>query len=94
MTAYAYIHTYRTQEGFLLLYCSTGDQRRHQGIKSHLFRATHTQIFGTREGKRTAEEEAEELNVKKARVDGDEDVMMASVTEPSTSKCTSLSVDP
>ncbi|KAF8480122.1 S-adenosyl-L-methionine-dependent methyltransferase [Russula ochroleuca] len=40
-----------------------------------------------REGKRTAEEEPEEPDVKKARVDEDEDVMMASVTEPSTSKC-------
>jgi hypothetical protein len=56
-------------------------------MKSHLFRDTHANFFGTREGKRTAEEEAEEFNVKKARVDGDEDVMMASVTEPSASKC-------
>lgn len=45
-------------------------------------------ILGTREGKRTADEEAEEPNVKKARLNGDEDVVME-VTELSTSKCTS-----
>ena len=45
-------------------------------------------IFSIREGKRTAEEEAEEPNIKKARLDGDEDMM--SVTELSTSECTSL----
>jgi hypothetical protein len=44
--------------------------------------------LGTREGKRTAEEEAEEPNVKKARLDDDED--MISATELSTSECTSL----
>jgi multisite-specific tRNA:(cytosine-C5)-methyltransferase len=46
-------------------------------------------IFGTREGKRAVEEEVEEPNVKKARLDGDEDVMMPPVTEHSTSKCNS-----
>ena len=44
--------------------------------------------FGSREGKRTVEEEAEEPNVKKARLDGDDDVV-ASVTELPTSKCSS-----
>ena len=50
----------------------------------------HTSNFSTREGKRTAEEEAEEPNVKKARLDGDGDVDMVSATEPSTNECTSL----
>ena len=45
-------------------------------------------FFGTREGKRTAEEETEEPNVKKARLNADEDVVME-VAELSTSKCTS-----
>lgn len=47
-------------------------------------------IFSTREGKRTAEEEAVEPNVKKARLGGDVD--MVSATELSTSECTSLLV--
>lgn len=46
-------------------------------------------IFGTREGKRAVEEAAEEPNVKKVRLDSGEGVVMAPVTEPSTSKCNS-----
>lgn len=69
-------------------YCSTGDQQRCQSIKVASPSVSTCLIFSTREGKRTAEEEAEEPNVKKARLDGDEDMMSA--TEPSTSECTSL----
>jgi hypothetical protein len=71
-----------------LPYCSTGHQLRCQSIRVASPSVSTCLIFSTREGKRTAEEEAEEPNVKKARLDGDVDMMSA--TEPSTNKCTSL----
>lgn len=72
---------------FSLPYCNTSDQRRCQSIKV-ASPVSVCLIFSTREGKRTAEEVTEEPNVKKARLDGDED--MISATELSTNQCTSL----
>lgn len=69
-------------------YCNTGDQQRCQSIEVASPSGSTCLTFSTREGKRTAEEEAEEPNVKKARLDGDGD--MVSATELSTNECTSL----
>ena len=73
-------------------YCSTSTchQHRCQSIKVVSPSGSAYLISSTREGKRTADEEAEEPSVKKARIGGDGDEDMMSATELSTSECTSL----
>jgi multisite-specific tRNA:(cytosine-C5)-methyltransferase len=53
---------------------------------SRLFQPASSHFFGTREGKRIAEEVSETPDTKKARRDSDEDTLMASAFEFPTPK--------